>query len=173
MQLGFQRCSITHLNELIQISRKTFIDAFEVVNDPEDFKAYIDFAFDRQKLSKELNDPNTSFYFAYNSNELVGYFKLNENESQTDIKSPEGIEIERIYVLEGFQGNDIGQWMLGQIKQMAVSMDKTHLWLGVWEKNSKAIKFYEKQGFSKFDMHPYYIGNDKQMDWLMRFELAT
>ena len=171
MQLGFQRCSSIHLKELIKISRKTFIDAFEAVNEPEDFKAYIDFAFDRQKLSKELNDPNTFFYFAYHSNELVGYFKMNENESQTDIKLAEGIEIERIYVLERFQGMTIGQSMLDQIKQMAVAMNKAYLWLGVWEKNSKAITFYEKQGFSKFDMHPYYIGKDRQIDWLMRFEL--
>ena len=173
MRLEFQRCSATHLDELIQIATKTFIDAFEADNDPEDFRAYINFTFDKQKISEELNNPNMSFYLVYNMNVLVGYFKLNENEAQTDIKAAEGIEIERIYVLEGFQGNAIGQWMLNQIKLMAVSMNKSYLWLGVWEKNIKAIKFYQKHGFSKFDRHPYFIGKDKQMDWLMRFELKT
>jgi ribosomal protein S18 acetylase RimI-like enzyme len=52
-------------------------------------------------------------------------------------------------------------------------MGKDFVWLGVWEHNTAAIKFYQRHGFTKFGEHPYYVGNDKQMDWLMRIDLGN
>ncbi|WP_373075598.1 GNAT family N-acetyltransferase, partial [Zeaxanthinibacter enoshimensis] len=65
----------------------------------------------------------------------------------------------------------IGAEILSRVKKMAIAEDKQYLWLGVWEENRDAIRFYEKQGFVKSGMHPYYIGNDKQMDWVMKADL--
>ena len=83
------------------------------------------------------------------------------------------MELERIYVKSEFQRNKIGLFMLNNIKRIATSKNKSYLWLGVWEKNGKAIRFYEKNGFIKFGKHPYYIGTDKQMDWLMKLNLIN
>ncbi|NAS10910.1 GNAT family N-acetyltransferase [Poritiphilus flavus] len=173
MQLQLQKCTAKHLNQLIQLSKKTFVDAFEHVNDPEDFKTYIDKAFSKEQLGAELKNPDSSFYFAYLEQDVVGYFKLNEEQAQTDIKKAEALEVERIYVLQGFQGKRIGQWMMEEIKKIGISRKKSYLWLGVWEENVKAIDFYERHGFVKFGKHPYYIGKDRQMDWLMRFDLPS
>ena len=161
------------MDDLALISKKTFVDAIEKDNDPGDFKSYIDFAFEKEKLLAELNDQNSSFYFAYRDEVLAGYFKLNRNDAQTDLKLKEAIELERIYVLEQFQGMKMGQWMLTQAINLAILEHKKFLWLGVWEKNMRAIKFYEKYGFKEFGRHPYYIGADKQMDWLMRYDLTN
>lgn len=171
MNLRLQRCSVSDIEQLVAISRTTFIDAFEKDNDPEDFKAYIDFAFERSKLLEELKTLNTTFYFVYKDTDLVGYLKLNENDAQTDIKSEEAMELERIYVLKDFQGQHIGKWMLDEVKKIASIKKKNFLWLGVWENNANAIRFYQNHGFSKFGTHPYFIGKDEQTDWLMRCEL--
>ena len=96
---------------------------------------------------------------------------MNTNGAQTDIKSEESIELERIYVIHKFQGQQIGKQMLQEAVRLACEFEKTYLWLGVWERNTDAIRFYQKHGFIKFDTHTYYIGKDKQTDWLMRFEL--
>ena len=170
MQLKLKKCSVADLDQLVQISRTTFVDAFENQNDPENFKAYIDFAFSKGKLQGELKDANINYYFVYSSDVLAGYLKLNKNDAQTDIKLPEAIELERIYVLEAFQGKRIGEWLLNEVKKMASDKQKGFVWLGVWEKNTKAIRFYQKHGFSKFGSHPYFVGTDKQTDWLMRFD---
>lgn len=168
-----QKCTSSDLNTLVQISKKTFVDAFEVGNNSDDFKTYIDFAFEKSIIAEQLNNSNCSFYFVFKDAQLVGYFKLNENDAQTDIKSSEDIELERIYVLEEFQGHQIGKYMLQEALKLASDLSKRYIWLGVWEKNTDAIRFYEKYGFSKFDTHPYYIGEDKQTDWLMRFDLTN
>ena len=173
MHLFYKKCTQDDLDQLVQISRTTFRAAFEADNDPEDFKTYIDAAFHRDKLADELNDPNTSFYFVYLKNDLVAYSKLNENESQSDLKGGDSMELERIYVLPDFQGKGLGRCILKQVKRITAKMAKAFLWLGVWEHNTKAIKFYEENGFYKFGTHPYYIGKDKQLDWLMRFDFIN
>ncbi len=171
MKLHLEPCSITDLQVLANLSKRTFIEAFEKDNNPEDFKVYLNSAFGEKALIKELHDNNSSFYFVYNDSILVGYIKMNENESQSDIKDNNSMELERIYVLREFQGQGIGAWLLTQVISMARAKNKYYVWLGVWEFNTKAIKFYERLGFQKFGSHPYYIGNDKQTDWLMRLDL--
>jgi len=173
MQLQFKKCTLSDIDQLVHISKKTFIDAFEKDNNPEDFKAYISVAFEKQNMLHQLQDKRAAFYFVFKNAALVGYFKLNIDEAQTDIKTKEAIELERIYVLEKFQGQHLGKIMLQEVLKLASKQNKTYIWLGVWEHNLAAIQFYEKFGFSKFDTHPYYIGKDKQTDWLMRFELAN
>lgn len=171
MQLLFKKCTMEDVEDLTQISKSTFITAFESVNNPKDFKDYIEFAFNKVKLREELQNTNASFYFVYLNQDLAAYFKLNEFDSQTDIKAPEGLEIERIYVHPDYQGRKIGSAMLQEIKKIAVKNAKEFLWLGVWEHNTGAVRFYERAGFTKFGTHPYYIGTDKQTDWLMRLSL--
>ena len=168
MNLFFRKCNIQDLNELIEISRITFIDAFEKDNNPIDFENYMNKAFDMEIIRKELLNPNSQFYFLYLEKSLVGYFKLNEGDAQTECFEDKTVELERIYVLERFQGKQIGKGMLNKAIEITKSKKASFLWLGVWEKNKKAITFYKRYGFKKFMTHPYYIGNDKQTDWLMK-----
>ena len=173
MQLTLIECGAEHLSDLITLSRKTFEDAFAHLNDPEDFMAYLDSAFGKQAVTDELNNENSSFYFVYYGDDLAGYFKLNRGPAQTDIKDDGSLEIERIYVLKEYQGKKIGQWMISRIKEIARNEQATYLWLGVWEVNKDAIRFYQSSGFQKFGEHPYYIGKDKQTDWLMRHDIVN
>lgn len=171
MPLTYRKCTGPDLETLVAISRETFVAAFEKDNNPDDFQEYIKKAFALDKLASELNNEESLFYFVYEDNLLVGYFKLNVGSAQTDVHDPDTIEIERIYVLAALQGKKIGEKMLGEIINLAQEMGKSYVWLGVWERNTKAIRFYQKHQFRKFGEHPYYIGNDKQTDWLLRLDL--
>lgn len=171
MSIHFRKCILSDLNELVAISKTTFVEAFEKDNDPTDFKVYIDVAFATATIKKQLENIDSTFYFVFKDAILVGYFKLNVNKAQTDIKADDSIELERIYVLKEYQGKQIGKRMLQYAINSAKEQKKANIWLGVWENNVDAIRFYEKYGFEKFDTHPYYIGDDKQTDWLMRFDL--
>ena len=102
---------------------------------------------------------------------VVGYFKLNWGDAQKDIHDENAVEIERIYVLKEFQRKRIGQQMLAKTIELAKDKGAEYIWLGVWEKNIKAIRFYEKHGFEKFGEHVFMLGNDKQTDHLMKLVL--
>ncbi len=170
MSLVFKICDINDLEELIEISKSTFITAFEKDNDPSDFKEYIEKAFSEKQITKELTNPNSTFYFVYKKNVLVAYIKLNTGDAQNEFQNDDSVELERIYVLKEFQGQQIGKHILEEVIQIAKEKKVNFLWLGVWEENKGAIKFYERYGFQKTGTHPYYVGNDKQTDWLMKLD---
>ena len=171
MNLTFEKCTIEDLNVLVDISRDTFINAFEKQNNAEDFWNYISEAFNENVLIEQLLDKNSEFYFVYLKNVLVGYFKLNKNEAQTEQFAKRSMELERIYVLKDFQSQGIGKLMLLKAIDIAKNCKATFIWLGVWQENKNAVRFYETHGFKIFNSHPYFVGNDKQTDWLMKKRL--
>lgn len=171
MDLSFKKCTVADLDSLVEISKSTFITSFEKVNNPDDFKTYITSAFEKEKVKSELLNPHSTFYFAYLDEKLVGYFKLNEKDAQNEQFEDTSIELERIYVKEAFQGRQIGKKMLFKVIEIAKTKEVTFLWLGVWEHNDAAIRFYKRHNFEKFSTHPYYLGSDKQTDWILKLDL--
>lgn len=165
------------LPTLIALARETFIAAFEKQNNPDDFAAYVNTAFTFAVFKKELDTEGSVFYLAYNADELIGYFKLNHNKIPHDainvipefelIKSNKMTELERIYLTDNTHGKGFAALMINDIVQLSKAENSAFVWLGVWENNLKAIKFYQKSGFSKFGEHIFIIGDDPQTDWLM------
>jgi ribosomal protein S18 acetylase RimI-like enzyme len=121
-------------------------------------------------MKKELENPNSEFYFIYLEKMLVGYFKLNDKDAQGEDYGNEALELSRIYILKEFQGQDIGRLTLYNITDMAKAKQKSWLWLSVWQLNDAAVRFYERHGFKKFDTQIFYVGKDAQLDWLMRLD---
>ena len=168
-----RQCLTSDLEALRQISVETFTESFAAQNDPTDFQDYLQKAFSFQQLESEFLNPESRFYFLLLNGQLAGYVKLNEGEAQTEHWNLEAVEIERIYIRSAFQGKGLGSWMIRQLAEQAKASGKRFLWLGVWEENPDAIRFYERHGFTTFGKHPYYIGTDRQMDWMMRLELPS
>lgn len=171
MEISFKKCGVKDLELLQKLSITTFAKAFEKQNNREDFQTYLARAFSGAQLLSELNDSNTSFYFVDWQGETIGYFKTNVFEAQSELKEPIGMELERIYVKSSFQGKGIGLKIMSFVESLAKKKGKTYLWLGVWENNPNAIRFYQRHGYIKFGTHSFYIGNDKQTDWLLKKNL--
>ena len=170
--LKYRKCDLNDLEMLTAISRETFVKAYEMDNDPDDFKTYVDFAFDLNQIKIELENPNSEFYFIYWEKLVVGYLKLNEKDAQRESYGSDSLELARIYILKNFQGQDIGRESLFKIIELAKNKSKSWIWLSVWQLNPNAVRFYERHGFKKFDTHAFIIGNDRQIDWLMRLNLV-
>ena len=140
-----RECTYKDLDELCKISCKTFDDAFGHLNIEDNMKIYLEQAFNKDKLKKELSNRFSFFYFLYSNDNLIGYLKLNEYDSQSDIKDPDSMEIERIYVVEDYQGKGLGSILIDKAVNEANKKNKNYLWLGVWEKNRSAIRFYNRK----------------------------
>ena len=157
--------------ELLTLSRKTFYDAFEHVNNPDDFEAYTSTAFTSEKLLSEIENPNSQFYFAIIDNEKVGYIKLNYRSAQAEFQNDDAVEVSRIYVLASQQGKKIGNQLLDFAIIKAIEQKLKYIWLGVWEHNPNAQRFYTRAGFTPIGTHDFWVGNDRQTDILMRKDL--
>ncbi len=159
--------------ELLQeISIRTFYETFSAVNTEENMKKYLEEAYSLEKLTAELTDENTRFFFATHENKVIGYLKLNSGSAQTELKEEKAIEIERIYVLQAYHGKAVGQILYETAIQEAKKQQADYVWLGVWEENQRAISFYRKNGFVAFDKHLFRLGNDEQTDIMMKLKLS-
>lgn len=132
---------------------------------------YLENGFSVEKIKAELEDQNAEFYFAELNEEAIGYLKVNFGQSQTEIKDENALEIERIYVLKEFHGKKVGQILFEKALELAKTKKVDYVWLGVWEENQRAIRFYEKNGFVAFDKHIFKLGNDEQTDIMMKLKL--
>ena len=170
-KIRFQKLSPDDLRELREISRSTFFEAFGEQNNSEDLHSYLNKAFSEETLKNELLDPRSEFYFAKLKNKTLGYFKINFEGAQTEFQDPDAMELERIYVLKEHQKQKLGQAMLDAVIEMAIQRGLRYLWLGVWEKNQQAIKFYQKNRFEFAGTHDFWVGNDLQTDRIMKLNL--
>ena len=161
----------SHIAALQQIGRQTFSETFAESNSAENMAKYLEEAYSYEKLSAELNDPNSIFYFAKMDQNVIGYLKLNFGASQTELKDNNALEIERIYVLKEFHGKKVGQLLFDKAIEIAKEYHVAYVWLGVWEENKRALQFYTKNGFIEFDQHIFVLGDEAQTDIMMKLEL--
>ena len=127
--------------------------------------------YNEEKLYRELSNPNSSFFFVYVDERVAGYLKLNEFAAQTDINDIDSLELERIYILKEFQGAGLGKDLLDYTISIAIEHGKKHIWLGVWEHNERAKRFYDKNGFYRIGAHSFVVGDDVQTDFVLRKDL--
>ncbi|MFC0775644.1 GNAT family N-acetyltransferase [Terrimonas alba] len=155
--------------ELIaDMSRQTFYDTFASQNSVEDMSKFLNEQFTREALIKEVSTKDNIFLLAYDQEEPVGYARLRENNNPPSLGSTNAIELARIYATSNSIGKGVGKALMEKCIGLAEKGKKDVIWLGVWEKNQRAIDFYTKWGFEKFADHDFVLGNDVQKDWLMK-----
>ncbi len=169
--MKIRKINIDDLETLRYLSIQTFKETFEEVNTEEDMQKYLDENLSIEKLKTELENVNSEFYFAENNDEILGYLKLNFKDAQTEKVEENYFEIERIYVLKAFLGQKIGQILFDKAIEIGREKNLEYVWLGVWEENHRAIRFYGKNGFEIFGKHDFVLGKDVQTDLLMKLKL--
>ena len=167
------RATETDIALLINIGIQTFFEKFTENNSEENMQKYAAEAYSFEKIASEVNNPNSQFYLANINNQTVGYLKINFGDAQTELQDPKALELERIYVLNEFQGRKIGQLLYEKTLELAKQANINYVWLGVWEENTSAIKFYEKNGLKAFSKHVFMLGDDPQTDIMMKIELNS
>lgn len=159
------------LEALLQIGRTTFLETFGARNSAENMAQYLEQGFAPEKMEAELENEHSLFYGAVEGEQLIAYLKLNCGPAQTELNDPRSLEIERIYVLQAFHGTGLGQRLYDKAIEVAQQHQLDYLWLGVWEENKRAIRFYEKNGFATFDQHIFRVGAEEQTDLMMKKHL--
>ncbi|THV58587.1 GNAT family N-acetyltransferase [Chryseobacterium candidae] len=155
--------------EIVQsLGIQTFSETFAEDNTEEAMKKYLEESFNTQKIKSELNNPDSHFYIAWEEDNPVGYLKVNTGNAQTELQDDSSLEIERIYVKKSHHGKKVGQLLYNQALETAEQLGKSYLWLGVWEKNLRALQFYRKNGFVEFDKHVFRLGEEEQTDLMMK-----
>ena len=166
--IEIRKVTVSDIKLLQEIGRQTFYETFSAGNSEENMTKYLEEGFSEEKLMSELNNEHSEFYFALIDDKVVGYLKLNFGSSQSEKQDSISLEIERIYVLQQYHGKKVGQVLYEKAMQIAEDKKVNYVWLGVWEENPRAIRFYQKNGFVEFDKHIFRLVDDEQTDLMMK-----
>jgi len=171
-QIIIRRATIEDAVKLSAISIQTFYDTFTSTCTEEDMNAFLKACFNLKQVQSELNNQNDYYYLAELNGRVVGYCRWMEDYSNFPLmKQWKSLELKRIYVLEEFHGKGVAQQLMDFVIQSAQANQYQVVWLGVWEHNYRAQKFYEKYSFvHSGHTHDFPIGSTPQTDcWFWRF----
>lgn len=165
------RQSVVEDAEMLRdLSYTTFWDAFHdhPKNAPHDLADYMQKAFSSEQVTAELSDPNSIFLIAEIEGETAGYAKLILESTEHGISATRPIELNRLYSHQKFLGKGVGQALMDACFEKGKELGHDVIWLGVWEYNPRAQRFYEKNGFREVGKHTFLLGSDPQTDLLMQ-----
>ena len=167
MDYTIKPITTSDVEKLQKVSRETFKATFDPYTAPNDMVRFLEEDYETVKLVKEIENPNSRFYFLMVQNEIAGYLKINVGDAQTEHLRENALEVERIYLRSSFQHRGLGKVLLDFAEKTAREEGKDYMWLGVYEKNVPAQHFYKRHGFSKVSQHTFQVGSDPQTDWLL------
>jgi len=165
--LIFRRATISDASTIAPIGAETFKAAYGPDNTPEDMEEYLAANFNLGTIQSQLADPSSIFLMGFGGGKLIGYAMLKEGVPPGSVSGGSPIEVVRFYVIEEVIGSGYGSQLMRACLDETRKMGHATLWLGVWEKNERAIRFYEKWGFRKVGETQFNLGRDAQNDLIM------
>lgn len=174
-QISIRDATLADAEPLTDLAYTTFWDAFAAhpKNAPDDLADYMAKAFNIEQIARELADDKSIFLIAEIGGAMAGYSKLVVDYIEPGVIATRPIELNRMYSQKEYYGQGVGQTLMDVCLDRARKLDRDVMWLGVWEYNPRAQRFYEKNGFRVVGKHVFQLGSDPQTDLLMQKELCA
>ena len=165
--IALRRAGPADAAPLACFAARAFTDTFAAQNTPEDMAAYLGEAFGESQQRVELTDPRCTVFLAERDGEIVGYAMLRDGPAPDCVPDTSAIEIARLYAGQRWIGAGIGALLMQRCLVEAAARGRRTIWLGVWERNTRAIGFYQRWHFSIVGSQPFQLGRDRQNDRVM------
>jgi ribosomal protein S18 acetylase RimI-like enzyme len=171
MNLSIRQADIPDTNIICALGVTTFYEAYFEQDESSDLASYVLESFSRKQIEEEINNADSTFFIAELNGKAVGYAKLRENSTVDCLKNENSVELHRIYILERAKGKGVGGKLLNWCFETARAKGYETIWLGVWERNSAAIGFYEKIGFVKVGELQFPYGETVGTNYVLKMKL--
>jgi ribosomal protein S18 acetylase RimI-like enzyme len=152
---------------LAELAERTFRDAFAGANNAEDMDLHCRKSYGESIQAAEIRDPNRATLVCDSGERLVGYGQLRWSSAPACVVATRPAEVQRIYVDAAWHGKGVAQSLMTALIEIASAGGADVAWLGVWERNPRAIAFYSKAGFSLVGSHVFVVGRDPQTDLIL------
>src|SRR5258706_5036963 len=159
MSITITPANVSHAATIATIGKKSFRRAFEhLFKCKEDLFEYLEHTYDPVKLARSLRNENNVYLLALIDGEPAGFVKIKKISLNENIQSLGQMELQKIYVLQEYQGQGVGTALLKEVMNLAKDICPDYIWLDTHISNEKAIRFYEKNGFKKMGKYFFTIG---------------
>jgi diamine N-acetyltransferase len=162
-----RRARALDANALAELAERTFRETFSAVNTPENMALHCSASFGPAIQAREISDPAIVTTVAESDRQLVGFTQLRLLHSSKAVSFGRPAEIHRIYVARELHGKGLAQELMDHALAESAREGCDGVWLGVWEKNPRALAFYRKYGFRAVGEHSFSLGRDLQRDIVM------
>ncbi|MGE0352839.1 MAG: GNAT family N-acetyltransferase [Gemmatimonadales bacterium] len=152
---------------LAEFAARTFADAFGPDNAPENLALFLRNTYNPGRQGAELADPAVATLLVEAGRVLAGYAQVKEGRPPACVTGADPIELWRFYVDRPWHGKGLAQRLMDAVVMEARRRNAATLWLGVWEKNPRARRFYAKCGFSDIGSQTFFLGREPQTDRVM------
>ncbi len=153
------------LSLLAEIS---FRQTFAASNSAEDMDTHCRNSYSEAIQSAEIANPAMLTLLVEDNLQLAAYAQLRFDHVPECVKDRNAAEIQRLYVAEPWHGKGVAQSLMSACLDAMRERGKKTAFLGVWEHNPRAIKFYQKFGFVEVGEHVFPVGNDPQRDIILQ-----
>ncbi len=171
MNISIRQADISDSKVICALGVTTFYEAYCLQDDSRDLAKYILESFSSEQTEKELSNKDSTFFIAEADGCVVGYAKLRANAPAECLQDENAIEIQRIYILEKMKGKRVGNALMQKCFDEARRRNYETVWLGVWEKNQAAQKFYRKYGFIKVGELDFPYGETVGTNHILKLDL--
>lgn len=158
--------------ELAELAERTFRETYEAFNTTEDMDRYCRLTYSEAIQAGEISDPARASLLGRQETTLVGFAQLRWNRTPPCVAGQSPGEIQRLYVAREWHGRGIAQNLMQACLGELAARGSDVAWLGVWERNPRALSFYKKFGFREVGEHLFTLGTDRQRDIVMARPLA-
>jgi diamine N-acetyltransferase len=156
---------------LSALGTTTFYEAYFEQDVSDDLGAYCVEAFNLAQIKSEIENRQSTFFIAEWQGKAVGYAKLREDSTAPGTENLNGVELQRIYILEKVKGRGVGQALMKRCFAEAARQGYASIWLGVWRYNLPAQQFYEKLGFEKVGELQFKYGDGFETNFVLAKKL--
>jgi diamine N-acetyltransferase len=152
---------------LAELAARTFAETFGPDNRPEDMAAHLASAYGIRQQAEELIDPDVITLVAESDGRWMAYAQVRRSTAPACVTGEFPVEIRRFYVDRPWHGRGIARPLMTAAQEAARELGGRTLWLGVWERNPRAVAFYEKCGFRPVGEQDFWLGSDHQTDLIL------
>jgi GNAT superfamily N-acetyltransferase len=171
--LHIRRATLADAPLISALGVETFVTSFGAQNTPENLAKHLANAFGEEIQTRELTDPSITYLIAELNGRTAGYAQVRDGEAPECVTGAAPVEVRRFYVLHDFHGTGIAQALMNACADEARQRGGRTLWLGVWDQNPRAIRFYTKWGFEDVGGQTFVLGDDPQQDRVLSHSLEV
>lgn len=150
MEITYELVNINNMDLYVKTGLQSYHEHYLYLWEDENPESYLSISFNDKTVRKELADLNCENYLVKANETIAGVLKISFDKGQGQWPASDSLYLHRIYLLDAYAGNGIGKATLEFVDNRAKHLKKKIVWLEAM-KTSKALAFYQKNGFSIVD----------------------